>query len=363
MAASRRDSPTSLSSFVRGFARRRVVVLGDMVADEYVIGRPSRISREAPVLILRHGGSFVRPGGATNAAYNLCSLGADTHVIGVIGDDEMGRRLITALHEVGLDTAGLLVDPHRPTSTKTRIVAKGVQEAQQQIVRIDRVDESIVDGRLRDRLIDLVCSALPDADALLLSDYENGVISQEVIDHCVPRAAGAGALVTVDSHGDLFRFRGVTAATPNQPEAAATLGIPIETEADLDVAGEKLRAGMDARMVLITRGSEGLALYEEGNSPFKLPAVLVRESDIVDPTGAGDTVAAVFTLALAGRAAAREAAYLANVAGGEVVRRLGPVTLSRDELRAALKRAVAPRRRVPDGSRRSAPRGRRPDRG
>lgn len=328
----------SLASLIPTFSARRVLVLGDMVADEYVLGRPARISREAPVLILHHAGSFVRPGGATNTAYNLARLGARACVVGVVGDDEMGERLRRVLDEHGIDTAGLLVDTGRPTSTKTRVVAKGTQEVQQQIVRIDLVDDHTVDGPLRTRMIDAACRALRDVDALLISDYENGVISPEVIDHCLPVARESGRTVTVDSHADLFRFQGVTAATPNQPEAAATLGREIGSEDDLDAAGRELVDGMDARGVLITRGSEGLALYERDRPPYKLPIAIASESEVVDPTGAGDTVAAAFTLALVSGATMRQAAFLGNLAGGEVVRKLGAATLLPDELQAALSR-------------------------
>jgi rfaE bifunctional protein kinase chain/domain len=313
-----------------------------MVLDEYVVGRPSRISREAPVLILEHSTDFVRPGGATNTGYNLHALGAKTTLIGVLGDDEPGRRLRSTLDHLGMDTACLLLDPSRPTSTKTRILAKGTQEAQQQIVRIDRVNAATLEGRLRDRVVELVRQSLRSADALIISDYENGVVSPELIEACLPEARARGVSVVVDSHGDLFRFRGITAATPNQPEAAGTLRTPIRTEEDLDAAGVALLEGMDACGILVTRGSEGIALYERSSEPYKLPASLRSDAQVVDPNGAGDTVAAVFTLAMAGGATMRTAAYLGNIAGGEVVRRLGAATLTRRELAMAARRCHLP---------------------
>jgi rfaE bifunctional protein kinase chain/domain len=315
-----------------------VLVLGDMVADEYLLGRPARISREAPVLILHFSGSFFRPGGATNTAYNLCRLGAQTRVVGVVGDDEMGRRLRETMEHEGMATDGLIVDSTRPTSTKTRILAKGTQEVQQQIVRIDRVDDSTIEGSLRDTMIDAVCRALPAIDALLVSDYENGVISQEVIDACLPEARKRDLKVIVDSHGDLFRFKGVTAATPNQPEAEGTLHRAIRSEADLEAAGAALLEGMGAEGVLVTRGSEGIALFERGRPVYKLPVSVADDHEVVDPNGAGDTVAAVFTLAISSGAGMRLAAYVGNVAGGEVVRRVGAATLTARELAAALRR-------------------------
>lgn len=319
-----------------------MLVLGDMVADEYVVGRPARISREAPVLILHHAQTFVRPGGATNTAYNLCTLGARTGVVGVIGDDEMGRSLRQTLEQSCIDTGGLIVDPGRPTSTKTRVLAKGTQEVQQQIVRVDRVDGSVIDGPLRDQMIDAVRRELCGVDALLISDYENGVISQEVIDACLPAAHQHGIPVIVDSHGDLFRFKGVTAATPNQPEAEATLHTTISDDADLEAAGAAILAGMEAEGIMITRGSEGIALFERERPAYTLPIAMRSESEVVDPTGAGDTVAAVFTLAVSSGASMRTAAYLGNVAGAEVVRKLGAATVTRDELSAAATRCHLP---------------------
>lgn len=315
-----------------------MLVLGDMVADEYVIGRPARISREAPVLILHHAQTFVRPGGATNTAYNLCMLGAATRVVGVIGDDEMGRSLRHTLEQSCIDTAGLIVDSGRPTSTKTRVLAKGIQEVQQQIVRVDRVDGSVIGGPLRDDMIDAVCRAVCEVDALLISDYENGVISPEVIDACLPAARRQDIPVIVDSHGDLFRFKHVTAATPNQPEAEATLHTRITGTDDLEAAGAALLDGMQAEGIMITRGSEGIALFERGQPSYTLPIAMKSESEVVDPTGAGDTVAAVFTLALLSGASMRTAAYLGDIAGGEVVRKLGAATITREELAIATRR-------------------------
>jgi D-glycero-beta-D-manno-heptose-7-phosphate kinase len=326
----------TLPSLIDRFRGKRVLVVGDMVADEYIVGRPSRISREAPVLILLHSDSFIRPGGATNTAYNLSSLGARTSVIGAIGDDEMGGRLRTTLEREGIETSCLLVDPSRPTSTKTRIVAKGTQEVQQQIVRVDRVDTTPVGPPHRDTMIDSLRHALATFDAILIADYENGLISPELIQACLPLARHHSVPVIVDAHGGLFRFRGITAATPNQPEAASTLGMTIETQDDLERAGHQLLAGMDAESILITRGSEGVALFERDSPPYHLPVAMDSSQRVVDPNGAGDTVAAVFTLAILAGATMRQAAFLGNLAGGQVVQRLGAATMTRDELHAAL---------------------------
>jgi rfaE bifunctional protein kinase chain/domain len=329
-------------SLLKSFARQRVLVLGDVVADEYLLGRPHRISREAPVLILHYADSFVLPGGATNTAYNLSTLGARALVVGIVGDDELGHRLMRVLRDAGISTDGVIVAPGRPTSTKTRVLAKGTQEVQQQIVRIDRVDSSELDGPMRDRMIDALRRAMSEADSLLISDYENGVISQEVIDACLPLAQQRSMQVTVDAHGDLYRFKGVTVATPNQPEAELTWGRAIRDEHDLEEAGRALLDGMQARGILITRGSEGVALFERDRPTHIQPISISDESQVVDPTGAGDTVAAAFSLALAAGASMRTAAWIGNVAGGEVVRRLGAATLTPAELAGALARTRLP---------------------
>jgi rfaE bifunctional protein kinase chain/domain len=319
-----------LVSRLSSFGRKKVLVLGDMVADEYIIGRPTRISREAPVLVLHHSQDFVRPGGAANVAYNLAALGASTAVAGVIGKDSSGDRLKQALVQLGIDTSGLLTEGGRRTATKTRVVGGGTQEIQQQIVRIDRVDVSDLDHDTSRQLISLVEEALGQVDAVVISDYENGVISPKVVESCLPAARERGVLVAVDSHGDLFRFQGATVATPNQPEAEATLGRQLGDQADLERAGQELLDGMDASGILLTRGSQGMSLFERNSAALHIPPSNLRE--VFDPTGAGDTTCAVFTLALISGATMSDAAILSNLAAGEVVKKLGAAAVSIDDL-------------------------------
>jgi rfaE bifunctional protein kinase chain/domain len=199
-----------------------------------------------------------------------------------------------------------------------------------------------VDGEAREQMIDAVRMRIREVDALLISDYENGVISQDLLDICLPEARRHGCRIIVDAHGDLFRFRDITAATPNQPEAEATLKRTFGSEGDLRLAGRELLQGMQAEGILITRGSQGVALFQADESSCTFPAAVRRESEVVDPTGAGDTVAAVFTLALTSGASMRIAAYLANIAGGEVVRKVGAATLTGQELLAAVQSAAEP---------------------
>jgi D-glycero-beta-D-manno-heptose-7-phosphate kinase len=323
-----------LLSLVRGFAGRRVLVVGDMVADEYIIGDPQRISREAPVLILEHQEQFTVPGGATNPGVNARALGADVFLAGVVGVDISGERLRRELDQRHIHMDGLFSEPGRPTSTKTRILAGGTQLVQQQIVRIDRIDHSDLGDACMHDIIEYVCRLIPTVDALILSDYENGVINPAIIEASLPLAIKHGKTVTVDSHGDLARFQGATALTPNQPEAEATLGMRIKDQASLERAGARLLEETHAHGVLITRGSEGMSLFERGQPPLHMPASNLTR--VFDPTGAGDTVAATFTLALVAGATMAEAATLANIAAGLVVRRIGCATTSPEELSVAI---------------------------
>ncbi len=338
------DTPISASpslerlrSLIETFAGKRVLVIGDMVADEYLIGRPTRISREAPVLILELHEERTIPGGASNVAVNACSLGSEVFLAGVVGNDLPGQKLRRAIDELHMHQAGVITDETRPTSTKTRILAGSPQIVQQHIVRLDRVDTSDIGTPCKKEIIAYIEHILPTIDAVVLSDYENGVISPQIIETTLPMARDLNKTIVVDSHGSLFRFQGVTALTPNQPEAELTLGMTITNEAELNTAGQRLLEGSKARGVLITRGSEGMSLFEAGRAPLHLPVyALPSASEIVDTNGAGDTVAATFTLALSAGASMPEAAYLANAAAALVVRRLGCASNTPQELMSIL---------------------------
>jgi D-glycero-beta-D-manno-heptose-7-phosphate kinase len=326
-----------LHSLIAGFAGKRVLVIGDMVADEYLIGRPTRIAREAPVLILELSEERTIPGGAANVAVNARTLGAEVFLAGVVGDDLPGQRLRRAISDLQMHQEGLVTDTQRPTSTKTRILAGSSQIVQQHIVRIDRVDTSEVGQPGKGCIIDYIQRVLPTTDAIVLSDYENGVISPEIIETCIPAARQLNKVIVVDSHGSLFRFQSVTALTPNQPEAELTLGVTINSQAELEKAGKRLLDGSHAQSVLITRGGEGMSLFEVGKPPLHLPIHHLDHSiEIVDTNGAGDTVAATFTLALTAGASFLEAAYLANAAAALVVRRLGCASNTPAELLGAI---------------------------
>jgi rfaE bifunctional protein kinase chain/domain len=329
------ERQNALLELVRRFAGKRVLVVGDMVADEYIVGAPMRVSREAPVLILAERDRYIVPGGATNPGVNARACGAEVFLTGVIGADASGERLQARLRHYGIHMDGLVVEGSRPTSTKTRILAGDAQLVQQQIVRVDAIDDSNLSDACIRKIITYLQEVIPTVDALILSDYENGVISPDIISTAIPLALEHKKVITVDAHGDLVRFQGATALTPNQPEAESTLGIRITNRQSLEAAGHELLQKTNARGVLITRGAEGMSLFEEGESPLHLPASNLTE--VFDPTGAGDTVAATFTLALAAGGNMAEAATLANIAAGLVVRRVGNATNTPAELMAAVR--------------------------
>ena len=247
-----------LRQLVQGMRGRRLLVLGDIVADEQLVGRPATVAREAPVLVLEEVERTILPGGATNVAANAAALGAAVGVCGVLGDDAMGGLLRERLRAAGIDVAGLVVDAARPTTTKTRIWAGGVQQqVQQLLLRVDRVIRQPVDGAVLETLLSRLREGLravsaaprgprhragdtmvrPTRGAVVMSDYENGVMHRAALAEGIALARETGAIVVADAHGDLLRFKGATALTPNQPEAEATLGRSITSPAELDRAG------------------------------------------------------------------------------------------------------------------------------
>ena len=313
---------------------RRIVVVGDLIADEYLYGKPARISREAPVLILRFTQREVKLGGAANATHNVQALGAMALPVGVVGRDEAGREVERLFALAGIATAGVISTAERPTPVKTRIMAGGYESTRQQVVRLDREPEGEMPPAVEDALIERLRAVGREADAFIVSDYGYGAASPRVFDAVRELADRPGALVTVDSRYDLLRFNGVTAAAPNEPEVESLTGKELSDEPSIEKAGRMVLEQLDARFLLVTRGSRGMALFEREGPVTFLP---IHGSDqIADVTGAGDTVISAFTVALSSSASATEAAWLANVAGGVVVMKRGTATVSPGELRQAL---------------------------
>jgi rfaE bifunctional protein kinase chain/domain len=324
-----------LRALITGFPGKRIVVVGDLIADEYLYGKPARISREAPVLILRFTDREVRLGGAANAAHNVRALGATALPVGVLGRDPAGDEVLRLFSEAGISSEGVTrAAGGRLTPVKTRIMAGGYESTRQQVVRLDREPEPSLTGDVEARLIAAVQAAGRGADAFLVSDYGYGAVTARVFEAVLETARGRGAIVAVDSRYDLPRFRGATAATPNEPEVEALAGTELEDERALEKAGRVVLERLDSRYLLITRGSRGMALLEREGPVTFMP---IHGSDqIADVTGAGDTVISAFTVALAAGAGAVEAAWLANVAGGVVVMKRGTATVSPQELSESL---------------------------
>jgi len=313
------------------------VVVGDVFLDEYVVGRAMRLSREAPIPVLEFERRLYRPGGAANPSSNVVALGGVARQVGVIGDDEAGQQLLRQLREAGIDTMGVVTDPSRPTTTKTRIVAQGSLRFPQQLARIDHLDRRPVGENVEGAIIAHLETLVPQADAVLVSDYRTGVVSEAVVAAVLDVARRHDRLATVDSQGNLHKFHAFDLVKCNHAEAQAVTGRTLSTEDDFRRAGETLLKELGAQAVVITRGSEGMSLIGTG-SLFQeyahLPAA--NRSEVFDVTGAGDTVIAVLTLSLAAGVDLLAAARLSNYAAGLVVRKLGNATATPEKLAWAI---------------------------
>jgi rfaE bifunctional protein kinase chain/domain len=324
-----------LREVVRSFRGRRVLVLADLVADEFVYGRVERISREAPVLILRYDGTDVRLGGGANAVHNIRTLGGSPIPFGVLGPDAQGARLRVLLREKGISPAGIVTEPGYVTPVKTRILAGGVHSTKQQIVRIDKATGLKERSPARRAVLARLKGFRGRVDGVLVSDYGFGLLTPAVVGAAVAFARRRGIPVTVDSRFALLASRGMTAVTPNEAEVEAALGVRIGHDRKrLEAAGRALLRRLGVKAVLITRGSHGMALFEPGREPLHIP--IHGSDEVADVTGAGDTVIATFTLALAAGATPAEASLLANYAGGIVVMKRATATVSSEELLAAV---------------------------
>jgi rfaE bifunctional protein kinase chain/domain len=324
-----------LEGLIRAFRGRRVLVLADLVADEFITGRVERVSREAPVLILKYDGTDLRLGGGANAAHNIRSLGGAPIPLGVLGRDPHAERLRALLRSSRIDARRVFSEPRYATPVKTRILGGGVHQAKQQVVRIDKATR-LDSARARGRVLAALRGYRGPLDALLVSDYGFGLLTPALVREAIATARRRGVPITVDSRFDLLSFRGMTAVTPNEPEVEAALGVAIgHDRRRLERAGRELLRRLRTRAVLITRGGDGMALFEPARPPLHIP--IWGSDQVADVTGAGDTVIATFTLALAAGATPAEAGRLANYAGGIVVMKQGTATASAAELLAAVR--------------------------
>jgi rfaE bifunctional protein kinase chain/domain len=329
---------TRLLQVAEGMKGRRIVVYGDIVADRFIYGTPKRISREAPVLILRQYRDDVLLGAAGNAINNIQSLGGIPIPVSVLGDDAQGRQLLDAMTSQGIDCGGVIRAGRYNTPTKVRILGGMPHASRQQIVRYDIEDHCDLTGSEADRINETLRDQMAIADAGLISDYGYGIVSQSLA--ATLTGSAAGKPVTLDSRYDLLRFSGMTAATPNEEEAAVAAGTSLfngDGDELLQKAGQDLQKKLGCEALLVTRGSRGMALFDRDQSqPLFIP--VYGTDQVADVTGAGDTVIAAFTLALAAGASFAEAATIANYAGGIVVMKMGTATVSGDELRRAIER-------------------------
>ncbi|MGE3888879.1 MAG: bifunctional heptose 7-phosphate kinase/heptose 1-phosphate adenyltransferase, partial [Vicinamibacterales bacterium] len=322
---------------VRKFKAATVVVIGDLIADEYVYGRVARVSREAPVLILEYDSTEVVPGGAGNAASNAAALGGQVRLVSLVGRDEPGRRVQRALPS-RVDRRGLVRPAGFRTPVKTRILAGGIHSAKQQVVRIDRLSSRPITDAERASVARAAHAAVRHADAVLISDYGSGLVTPALARDLADRVRRRGIPVLVDSRYALTRYRGLTACAPNESEVEQALGVRIDDDLRvLERAGRRILDRTRMSAVIVTRGSRGMAVFEPGKKTVHLP--IFGSDQIADVTGAGDTVMATLTLALAAGATVEEAARLANVAGGLVVMKRGTATVGAAELTRALRSA------------------------
>ena len=324
-----RLSATAARALLRRMRGRRVVVLGDVMLDEFLWGKVARISPEAPVPVVEVTDHSDRLGGAANVASNVRALGGESALIGVVGDDAAGGRIRQQAEAAGLGNRLVSATDGRPTTLKTRIIAH-----HQQVVRADRERAADVDAATEAALLSELAAALPGCGAVIVSDYQKGVVTARLMRRLVALARSAGVPVLVDPKVRHFGFyRGATLVTPNQAEAEQAAGRRIRNDADLLEVGRRLLERLRGEALLITRGEHGLSLFQRGRRPAHV-ATAARE--VYDVTGAGDTVIATLALALAARARVPEAAVLANHAAGVVVGKLGTASAAPEEILAAV---------------------------
>ena len=324
----------NLTHLIDKLQNKKIMVIGDMVADVYLEGKISRISREAPVLILDHLGETVVPGGAANAVHNAATLGGQVYAVGIIGADNAGQELIRILNDKKVNTVGLLADPTRSTITKTRIMAGGQATVRQQVVRIDRESKTSLSPEIEQQMLAYIEKNIPIMDAVVISDYGSMTISPAVREQAITACNRAGIVSMVDSRYNIMAYKGIKLVKQNESEAAAAVGVTALTTEQLPQAAQTLLTHLQADGILITQGPEGMTFFAQNGTSTHIPVTNI--SEVYDVTGAGDTVVVTMMLALAAGADYISAASLANYAAGVVVRKHGTATTTPAELKAAI---------------------------
>lgn len=320
-----------LVDLIKKIGESKILVIGDLALDEMVYGDTERISREAPVLILQHTHTKFILGGASNAAHNVSEInGGKVSVIGIIGDDYQANDLKNAFKEANIDCSSLIVDKCRKTITKTRISGSCSHSITQQIVRIDRQTNAPISKETEAKMITEIEKLVPLHDAVILSDYHIGTLTDNVIKAVVDIAKKYDKKVIVDAQRDLGRYKGITSMTPNLPDTQKYVGLYLNNKEDFLKAGNRLLNETGADAILITCGADGMVVVEPENKYTHIP--VFNKAEVFDVTGAGDTVTAVYTLALAAGAEPVYAAIIGNIAAGVVVKQFGCATTSIDEI-------------------------------
>ena len=326
-----------LAKWIKNFSGQKIVVLGDLVVDKYIYGTTRRISREAPVLIVRETNRDLRLGGAGNVVANIRSLGGKPVPVGLVGADDSGNLLLEALASRGIDAESVLIDPARFTTTKTRVLAGGRNTVRQQMLRLDKLNDGAVGANIRKSLIERLKRSLEDAQALVVSDYGEGVLEDEIFDEVLRIIKEAKVPVFADARWGIERFEGAEALIPNEPELSTASGQDLNRMRGLEKAGRWLLDRSKAKSVLVKRGNSGMALFIPDAETKQVPVFGL--SEVADVTGAGDTVLASFSLARTAGASPEEAMQIANVAGGIKVTKSGTAVVEAAELKRALKQA------------------------
>jgi len=318
-------------AIIENFPRSRVLVVGDIMADHFIWGKVSRISPEAPVPVVEVKKDSFMLGGCANVLNNIFAMGGRVHLAGVVGSDETGRQLLAEFRSRGVDTGGIVVEAGRPTTLKTRIVAHG-----QQVVRFDREDRKPVQAKSVRKILSYIESLRDDLGALVVSDYNKGVVTRPLLEGIRKVIAGRPIFTCVDpKQRDFSLYQGFDIVTPNHYEAGRAAGEEMQNGQDHVRVGMKLLQQYDLKALLMTRGEEGMSLFER-DARMRHTAFPAEAREVFDVTGAGDTVIGVLALSLAAGASFREAAYLANHAAGIVVGKAGTATVTREELKSAL---------------------------
>ena len=328
-----------IKEYINKLQNPKILVIGDFALDEMVYGRCERISREAPVIILEHYDTKKILGAASNAAHNVSTLNlGKVGAIGVYGDDYYGNKLLEILKEKNIDTKYMVMDKTRKTTTKTRISGSCNQSITQQIVRIDRQTKAPLSPETERKVIENIKKAIPNYDGVILSDYQIGFLTQNVINCAIETAKKHNKIIVADIQKDMEKYRGVDAITPNQPDSERQVGFFINNDNDLKKAGEKLIKDLNLKEVLLTRGENGMALFERTSDGIKFDRVKAfNKKEVFDVTGAGDTVVATFTLALCAGLSAKAAMHLGNLAASIVIRYFGCHTITLEDLKEEIK--------------------------